>query len=320
MSGNLIRKERVPWHPLPHMQEYLDELTGQLRSDDYIRKIRVALSYFATFVQKEGIKHPDELTRAHVIRFQSWVGDKEQQGEWQHSYAYQQMVYLRGWLNWMEDVEYIEDNPWRRIKLRAYSKQPNPVDEDDLALLFETHRKAAFSMPPFYWHRREAIITLLYGWGLRIHELVALDCRQMGLTNDFVTMRQKGANRKKNLPYTDPIKGVIGRWLRARSQYGDPSDDALIIDRAGTRIGTQQVYNIVTDLGKQAGIEINPHRLRDTFGTDAINADMPVERIAKIMGHTNTKQTLAYADINDRSLFEAHDTAMSNRLNGLLGT
>ena len=37
------------------------------------------------------------------------------------------------------------------------------------------------------------------------------------------------------------------------------------------------------------------------------------------MGHSNIKQTMAYSDINNRSLFESHDNAMSPRLNRLLG-
>lgn len=314
MSSNLVKKEPVPWRPLPRMQEYLNELAAQLRAEDYIRKIKSALGYFSEFARQEGIRVEEEIERAHIIRFQSWVND---QG-WSHSYSHQQMVYLRGWLYWLEDVGYIEANPWRRIKLKSYTKQPNPIGEDELALLFETHRKQAFSMPPFYWHRREVIMILLYGWGLRIHEVVNLTMTQMDMRQDFVTMRQKGS-RKKNLPYTDPIKDVIGRYMRTRGTHAKPGEDALLIDTQGRGISIETVRRVVTDLGKAAGVDVNPHRLRDTFGTDAINSDMPLERIGKIMGHTSQKQTLAYSEINNRSLYEAHDTAMSPRLNRLLG-
>lgn len=312
--SNLIQKERVPWKPLPRMQEYLDELSSQLRAEDYIRKIKSSLGYFAAFARQEGVRTEEEIERAHIIQFQSWVND---QG-WSHSYGHQLMAYLRGWLNWLEDVGYVEDNPWRRIRLKSYTKQPKPVDEDELALLFETHRKQAFAMPAFFWHRREVCLTLLYGWGLRIHELVNLNCTQMDMRQDFVTLRQKGG-RNKNLPYTTPIKDTVGRYLRSRSQYLKPGEDALLIDQQGRPISIETVRKVVTDLGKAAGVDVNPHRLRDSFGTDAINSDMPVERISKIMGHTNLKQTLAYSDINNRSLFESHDTAMSPRLNRLLG-
>lgn len=312
--SNLIRKEPIPWTPLPHMQEYLDELASQLKAEDYVRKIKSALAYFSTFLRAEGVRTADEIERAHIVQFQSWVND---QG-WSRSYSHQLMAYLRGWLNWMEDVEYIEDNPWRRIKLKSYSKQPKPIDEDELGLLFETHRKQAFSMPPFFWHRREVMLTLLYGWGLRIHELVNLTVGQMDMRQDFVTLRQKGG-RNKNLPYTDPIRDTVSRYLRARTQYAAPGEDALLIDQQGRAISIQTVRKVITDLGKAAGVDVNPHRLRDTFGTDAINSDMPVERISKIMGHTNLRQTLAYSDINNRSLYEAHDTAMTPRLNRLLG-
>lgn len=316
--SNLISKEPIPWQPLPHMEEYLRELVAQLRAEDYIRKIKGSLGYFSQYVRDEGVRHPDELKRSHIIGFQSWVNDQVASRSWRQSYGKQQMVHVRGWLNWLEDIEYIEENPWRRIKLKGYSKSPKPISEDELALLFETHRKQAFAMPPFFWHRREVIITLLYGWGLRIHELVALTATQMDMRQDFVTMRQKGG-RSKNLPYTEPIKDVVQRYLRARTQYARPGEDAVLIDQQGRAIGIETVRKAVTDLGKAAGVDVNPHRLRDTFGTDAINSDMAVERISKIMGHSNVKQTLAYSDINNRSLYESHDQAMSPRLNKLLG-
>lgn len=314
MSTNLLRKEPVPWNPLPHMQEYLNELTAQLLAEDYIRKIKSSLGYFAEFARQEGIRTVEDIERTHIIQFQSWVSD---QG-WSTSYAHQLMVYLRGWLNWLDDVEYIDDNPWRRIKLKSYSKQPKPIDEDELALLFETHRKQAFSMPPFFWHRREVMLTLLYGWGLRIHELVNLRTAQMDMRQDFVTLRQKGG-RKKSMPYTDPIKDVVARYLRAKVGHQKPGEDALLVDQSGNASSIETVRKTITDLGKAAGVDVNPHRLRDTFGTDAINSDVPVERIQKLMGHSNIKQTLAYSDINNRSLYESHDTAMTPRLNRLLG-
>lgn len=316
--SNLVKKDPIPWRPLPHMQEYLQELEAQLKSEDYIRKIKGSLGYFAEHLRGQGVVHPESIERSHIIGFQSWVNDKVVNDEWKRSYASQHLVYVRGWLNWMEDVEYIEDNPWRRIKVKGYSKKPNPIDEDSLALLFATHKKQAFSLPPFFWHRREALLVLLYGWGLRIHEATGLTVTQMDARQDFVPVRQKGG-RTKNLPYTDPIKDAVSRYLRTRTQYAVRGEDALFIDQAGRAVGIQTLRNVIADLGKAAGVDVNPHRLRDTFGTDAINSDMPVERISKIMGHTNTKQTLAYSDINNRSLYEAHDEVMTPRLNTLLG-
>lgn len=312
--SNLVRKEPVPWRPLPYMQEYLNELTSQLRAEDYIRKIRSSLGYFAEFAHQEGIRTEEEIERAHIIQFQSWVNS---QG-WKGSYGYQLMVYLRGYLNWLEDVEYINDNPWRRIKLKSYSKRPKPIRDDELAQLFETHRKQAFSLAPFYWHRREVMLVLLYGWGLRIHELTKLTNAQMDMRQEFVTLRGKGG-RDKNMPYTGPIKDVVARYLRARMQYAVVGDDSLLIDKAGHGISIETVRKTITDLGKAAGVDVNPHRLRDTFGTDAINDDMPIERLQLLMGHTNRKQTMAYSNINDPTLYRAHDAVMTPRLNRLLG-
>lgn len=309
----------LPWTPLPHMEEYLDNLAVDEKSEGYIKPAKVGLTHFAMFALTEGIKHPDEIERHHILRFQAYLTTvvKDNGDPLALSYRQQIMKYVRAWINWLIECEHITSNPWTRIRVGRQLKQPKPLEDDEISALFDAHRKMAFSISPFFYHRREVILVLLYGWGLRIHELTALTVVGMDMRQDFVTTRNKGGGTKV-LPYADEMKQIVQRWLIQRARNATTGEDALLIDSNGKPLSNAMIYKIVTELGQRAGIAINPHRLRDSFGTKLLENDVPVERIMKMMGHTQRSQTLAYARVMDQTLKSSHDAVMNPLLHKLL--
>jgi site-specific recombinase XerD len=300
------------FNPLPHMEEYLAELEAADKNHDYIRTVRNGLAHFADFAHTEGILHPEEITRMHLVRYQGHCNT----AGWSESYAREVLKKVRAWLNWMGAIGYLTTNPWVAIRVGATKKHPKPLSDEELYLLFDAHRRGAFSTNPFIYHRRELILCLLYGWGLRIHELEALNMANMDVHLTHVTARNKGGGTK-SLPYSPEMKKVFTRWAGQRARHQVLGEDALLITQAGTRLSKENIREIVTDLGKMAGISINPHRLRDTCGTNLLDDDVPVERVAVILGHTNIKQTLAYSKVNDHKVAESHEAAMDPRLAAL---
>lgn len=313
MTANTFVRATLPFNPMPHMQEYLDELLAGNRSHDYIRVKRNALAHLAEFLHGEGLMDPAEIERVHLIRFQSFVNNNT---AWKQSYRQQLLKYVRSWIGWCVVLGYIPDDPWIRIKIGSTPKKPKPLEDEDLRLLFAAHRQGAFTQTPFAFHRREMVLCLLYGWGLRVHELEALNVTNMDTRLEFVTVRNKGGGTK-SLPYTDEMKKIFTRWATNRERHAVAGEDALIIASTGRRMPDRQIAKIIYDLGDRAGVQVNPHRLRDTCGTNLLDADVPVERVMKILGHTTTKQTLAYARVNDKKVKESLEAAMDPLLRNL---
>lgn len=306
-------RERDPWKPLAFMDEFIEQLRAEGKSKDYIRCMENALNKFAAFLRGEGVEHPEEISRMHLVRYQGNVNGDPNLAPLTRI---QRMKYLRTWLNWCEEIGHIDNNPWIRIKLADIPKQPKPLTDEEVDLLFEAHRRSAFSVSPFAFHRSEAILTLLYAWGLRIHELCGLNLANVDAQLDFVQTKNKGGGTK-NLPYSPEIKRIMQRYLAVRGKHAKPGEDALFISTTGERLGTADVRRIVTDLGKMAGLSINPHRLRDTCGTHLLDSDVPVERVQRILGHKRLQQTLSYARVNDKKVAESHIEAMDPRLSRL---
>lgn len=326
-AKNFGDKAPVPlvWTPLPHMLEWMENLEANGTSKGYMRVAILGLKHFAIFLETQGVQHPDEIRRFHILRFQTYLAThrKENGDLLALSYRQQLLKYVGSWLKWCAELEYLLNNPWVHIHVGGQVKKPKPLEDDEIALLFATHRQQAFSLPPFFFHRREVTLALLYGWGLRLHELQSLTCSAMDARLDWVTVRNKArhdsANRTKVLPYGSELKQVVTRWLFVRTTYSAFGEDALLIDRQGKPMTLHLIRKNITDLGARAGVAINPHRLRDTFGTTMLDNDVPVERIMKMMGHTTRAQTLAYARVNDPKLAESHEQVMTPLLNKLLG-
>lgn len=328
MAGIENFKGRGPqplsWTPLPHMEEWLENLAADEVTVGYIGPARSGLAHFAKFCEGEGIQHPDEIERRHILRFQTHLlSVRKANGDlFSLSYRKQIQKYVRNWINWLERLHYIQENPWVNVRVGRVDKQPKPLEDDEIELLFETHRRQAFSIPPFYYHRRETMLALLYGWGLRLHELQSLTVMSMDMRLNFVMVRNKSragsANREKAMPYGDELKAVVSRYLRVRATNAQVGEDALIIDKNGSPLSLHSMRDVITDLGKRAGINVTPHRFRDSFGTTMLDNDVPVERIMKMMGHTQRAQTLAYSRVNDPKLMESHDAVMSPLLNKLI--
>lgn len=310
----------MPWRPLPFMEEFLLEKEAEDKAPSYISSVHLGLAHFAVFAETENIKHPDEITRAHILRFQAYLQKARTYDGKPFSLSYRQqlMKYNRTWINWMAELGHIEHNPWVRIKIGSVAKKPRPLEDDEIELLFDVHKKQAFTLSPFHYHRRELILVLLYGWGLRVHELASLTVTAMDMRLDWVTVRNKGGGTKV-LPYGEEMKTVTQRWLRTRGSKANRDEDALLVDKEGKRLSEAMIHKIIKDLGTRAGVNINPHRLRDTFGTTMLDNDVEVERIMKMMGHTNRKQTLAYARVNDHKIKESHDRVFNPLIDKLLG-
>lgn len=291
-------------------EEYLLELQVALKSKDYIRMARVALIYFSDFCVREGLDHPDKVTRTDLLKFQTVLNAHT---EWTESYRQQLMKYIRTFYGWAVDVGHVTTSPFIRIRIGSTPKKPHPLSDDEVAMIFHTHQRSAFSMNAFAFHRRELILAILFTWGLRVHEAAALNVEDMDPKNDFVVCRNKGGSTKQ-LPYPDELKKIYQRWVRVRGQNARPDEPALFIGAQGDRIEATGISRIISDLGKEAGVNVNAHQFRDTCGTNLLNSDMPVERVAKILGHKNIKQTLAYSEVRNEKVADDLTKVMAPKL------
>jgi integrase len=116
------------------------------------------------------------------------------------------------------------------------------------------------------------------------------------------------------IPLHPQLKQLLDEWVACR-----PAGLRIpwLFTEYGRRIGENRVDRAVSKAAEAAGIgHINPHRLRHTLATQAINRGMSLEAIAALLGHRSMRMSMVYARIADRTVADEYH-AVSEKVEAL---
>ena len=141
--------------------------------------------------------------------------------------------------------------------------------------------------------RDAAIISLLYGCGLRRAELVALNLNDYVKQDDELLVRGKG-NKQRAIPVGNAAP-ALAEWLHVRGQESGPLFWGLGNRNRGGRLTDQAIYNMLRKRAKRAGVaDLSPHDFRRTFVGDLLDAGADIVTVQKMAGHADPATTSRY--------------------------
>ena len=150
--------------------------------------------------------------------------------------------------------------------------------------------------------RDAAMLSLLYGCGLRRSEAVALTLADY--REGSVTVRT-GKGRKERIVYSaNGGRAAIDAWIAVRGTW----DGALLapvakggkIQQRG--ITAQAVMLRLQFLGKRAGIDnLSPHDLRRSFVGELLDAGADISSVQQLAGHSSVTTTARYDRRGERA-------------------
>jgi site-specific recombinase XerD len=163
--------------------------------------------------------------------------------------------------------------------------------------------------------RDRAILAVYYGCGLRKAEGEALDLSDVDTKGGRLLVRKGKGNRERYVPiaakHLDDLVAYMGegrQWFAERHgqryYYRKPrkkqvaEGEALFLSQKGRRM-RDGLYTRVKVLLDRAGIhkQIGLHGLRHSIATHLLQAGMPLEEIAKFLGHKSLESTQIYTHI-----------------------
>jgi integrase/recombinase XerC len=161
--------------------------------------------------------------------------------------------------------------------------------------------------------RDRAIFEVLYGAGVRVGELTALDLEDV----DFAAARLRvmGKGRKERLvplgqPGMDALRHYITHARGLTIREGSPPA-ALFYNRKGRRIGQRDVRAMVEKYAKEVipGGKVSPHTFRHTFATHLLEGDADLRSVQELLGHVDVKTTQIYTQVSRERLRKVYDQA-----------
>jgi integrase/recombinase XerD len=160
--------------------------------------------------------------------------------------------------------------------------------------------------------RDRAILETLYGAGLRISELVALDVDDVDLDEGSVRAVGKGSKERIVPLGRYAVRALQAYLTRTRpSLTGPRSRGAMFLNRRGGRLTRQGCTNIIKATARRAGIRkrVTPHMLRHSFATHLLEGGADVRVVQELLGHASLATTQIYTLVTKDRLRDVYFTS-----------
>jgi site-specific recombinase XerD len=152
-------------------------------------------------------------------------------------------------------------------------KVPEFITKEDVAQLIKAVLKPCRGYPAVNMYKNAALISLLYGSGIRVSECVAMNISDIRDDNTFTVI---GKGKKARLCFLDDRSmNLIEHYLKHRT---DRHHALFVSNQSGERMTSKNVQRVFRLASDKAGMmpSVHPHTLRHSFATNLLrnNANM----------------------------------------------
>jgi integrase/recombinase XerC len=163
--------------------------------------------------------------------------------------------------------------------------------------------------------RDRVMLELLYGSGLRVSELAALDLEAVNMRACEVRVLGKG-RKERVVPISGKAFEALERYLLRRAELRHPRTaeldaKALLVTRRGKRLGVRRIQSLVQRYGALGAgrPDLHPHALRHSCATHLLEGGADLRVIQELLGHSSLSTTQRYTHVSLDQLLTVYDKA-----------
>jgi integrase/recombinase XerC len=185
---------------------------------------------------------------------------------------------------------------------------PKPLTVADAAEMIDAPAGVAASgsiSSPWQATRDVAVLTLLYGSGLRISEALGLT-RSEAPQGDLITITGKG-QKQRVVPVLPAVRRAIADYLEA-CPYPLPAAGPLFVGARGGPLSPRLVQRRMEMLRRALGLpkSATPHALRHSFATHLLGGGGDLRAIQELLGHASLSTTQRYTSVDTERLLAVY--------------
>src|SRR6185503_5578297 len=182
---------------------------------------------------------------------------------------------------------------------------PRPLSETDAARAIEEAGEVAV---PWIAARNAALITLLYGTGLRISEALSLKRGDAPL-GETLTIVGKG-RKERAVPVLAAVREAVDEYVKLRPfalERGAP----LFVSRRGKPMSAREAQALMQNLRGRLGLSARatPHALRHSFATHLLRNGGDLRAVQELLGHASLSTTQKYTEVEGARVLAIYDAA-----------
>jgi integrase/recombinase XerC len=208
----------------------------------------------------------------------------------------------------------LDRNPFAGVPLPKLEKRlPQFLTEDQMKLLLHGPQRLIENgaLDPFLAWRDRLAMELLYGAGLRVSELVALNLGD--IDPDSGVARVLGKGRKERLCPIGRVALAVLQKFRTEFRP-DATDRSSVLPRTKHKAQRMTVRTVQLMLKRYlalAGLplDLTPHKLRHSYATHLLNAGADLRLVQELLGHASLGTTQVYTHVSVARLKEIYAKA-----------
>jgi integrase/recombinase XerC len=182
---------------------------------------------------------------------------------------------------------------------------PRPLSETDAARAIE---EAGEDEIPWIAARNAALITLLYGTGLRISEALSLRRADAPL-RDTIMIIGKG-RKERPVPVLDAVREAVDAYVRL-CPFAGGREAPLFVSRTGKPMSAREAQALMQHLRGRLGLgaRATPHALRHSFATHLLQNGGDLRVVQELLGHASLSTTQKYTEVEGARILAVYDAA-----------
>ncbi|WBU62971.1 tyrosine recombinase XerC [Paracoccus aerodenitrificans] len=218
---------------------------------------------------------------------------------------------VRSFLRWMSDREGYDLSAALSARGPKYQRSlPRPLAPEQARELLdyaEHHHPEAWIAA-----RDAAVLTLLYGCGLRISEALGLKGRDWPFS-ESLTIAGKGG-RERMVPVLPVLNDAVAAYLKL-CPWPLEAEGPLFYGARGGPLRPGVMAGAMAQMRQSLGLPptATPHAMRHSFATHLLSAGGDLRTIQELLGHASLSTTQVYTGVDDARLIEVYRKAHPRR-------
>lgn len=276
-------------------------------SSNTVNSYRIDIFYFLDFLfkQQEKIISKNSLENLTVHDFRRWLGERLPNHV--NASNARAISSLRSFFKFCNQNALLENNQIGKIKTPKVAKPiPKAVDKIDIDKILDEIRK--IRKEPWQAKRDLALLTLIYGCGLRISE--ALSVTKQSLQNNQTLIVSGKGKKQRMVPLLPIINQRINDYLKS-APFDIVFEQPIFITAKNKTLIRQDFNHLIQTIRTNLNLAktITPHAFRHSFATHLLEAGGDLRVIQELLGHENLATTQRYTKIDKNHLLSSYHKA-----------
>lgn len=290
------------------VEQFLKFLTAEKRySAHTVSSYRTDILYFLDFLfqSREKIISKDDLENLALFDFRKWLGSRL--ADHVNSSNARAVSSLRSFFKFLNRNSLVHNSEITKLKTPKVTKPiPKSVDKIDIDKILAEITK--IRKEPWLKARDVALLTLIYGCGLRISE--SLSVSKKSLQNNQTLIVEGKGKKQRMVPLLPVVLQRLNEYLKL-CPFEINFEQPIFLNQKGKTISRHDFSHLIHTIRTNLNLAetITPHAFRHSFATHLLEAGGDLRVIQELLGHESLSTTQRYTKIDKQHLLSAYQKA-----------